>query len=615
MVFATGTVPNSTAFPARDFMNALQAPLTTAGYSLVDQIGTPTSGTWRLGSGLYGNGSYVGVCFGTATAVWSSDNGATFTRRDLPVMANWNAVAFGNNTFVAIASSTIHAVYSTNGGDSWSLCSLPSADSWSLLAYGNGVFVALPSSSNGVYATSTDGINWTQRTMLGASYTALGFGAGVFVATAGTSVYTSTDGITWIARGAVLPGACGSIAFGAGVFVAMPSASTASYSTSPDGITWTTRSGLVTQVYNQVVANPSGYFALLSWSANAIYTTSTPTNGGNWAVKASIGTPTPFAIAAGPTSSSGINSRTVVFTSGSGYTTFDFAGDNQINYNQTFSNGSQPYADVYRIPASANSFGQAWHLILRRASDSASNVYYQVAEQYSSRKASQYGGTGANVTPATTTFANPAAAANADTIYGTAAFISIAAAGLPTQWWVSATGNRAVVAVRTPSAEQGFYAGLYEDLLPSGTTQFPLVCAKLPTAQNATTAIGGGSAINAGGFTREPNQTASSTQNFDAAIHNGYVVGASASIPAGYTPLTTFSALYGNAGMPARVPVGSSRSVAAMGDAVRGLLYDTVVCAMPAIIGDTISAGGKTWTRMCGPTATPTFGYFIDATL
>ena len=63
----------------------------------------PSSANWYSVS--YGNGRFVAVTNGTATAAYSTD-GITWTAATMPSSANWVSVTYGNGRFVAVAYGT-----------------------------------------------------------------------------------------------------------------------------------------------------------------------------------------------------------------------------------------------------------------------------------------------------------------------------------------------------------------------------------------------------------------------------------------------------------------------------------------------------------------------------
>ena len=126
--------------------------------------------------------------------------------------AQWLGVVYGvgnsQGKFVSV-STTGTTQYSSNAGTSWSAGSALPTATWSALGYGNGVFVALSflntggyfSGGNSISAVSTDGITWNLggNTGLQINFSDVSYGNGVFVAVAlssGSSAISS-NGSTW----------------------------------------------------------------------------------------------------------------------------------------------------------------------------------------------------------------------------------------------------------------------------------------------------------------------------------------------------------------------------------------------------------------------------------
>jgi hypothetical protein len=82
------------------------------------------------------------------------------------------------------------AYYTSTNGTTWTKRTLPVTADWRAVTYGDGAFVAVSSGSPSTTLTSTDGLTWTQRTLpysTSSAWRAIGFGGGRFVALAGSS--------------------------------------------------------------------------------------------------------------------------------------------------------------------------------------------------------------------------------------------------------------------------------------------------------------------------------------------------------------------------------------------------------------------------------------------
>ncbi len=180
----------------------------------------------------------------------------------------------------------------TNIGDSYNTSFMGTAGGMNGIAYGNGLFVAIVPTAAGTPTvwTSPDGIAWTvRRSAPAASWTAIAFGNGKFIAAAVSGAFmSSTDGITWAAYTATnLAFTPGAIMFANNVWVAVSSNSTAS-AFSTDGITWTTSvsqatTGLVSLAYG------NGVFVGVG-NATSLNIMTSANGGGSWTTRTGVGT-------------------------------------------------------------------------------------------------------------------------------------------------------------------------------------------------------------------------------------------------------------------------------------------------------------------------------------
>lgn len=182
---------------------------------------TPTAarGNANLHGLAYGAGTFVLTASANNPAadfVLTSPDGTAWTRRDLPAgISGIRQVRYLNERFWTVGGDGggRSTVYTSTDGITWSagqtvtIGGIPSGGGLVDLAYGNGIYVA-PLELG--WMTSPDGVAWTARpapTPVGATLTAatgVAFANGVFVASFGststtTSVFRSTDGLTWTA--------------------------------------------------------------------------------------------------------------------------------------------------------------------------------------------------------------------------------------------------------------------------------------------------------------------------------------------------------------------------------------------------------------------------------
>ena len=197
---AMTSTPNFTALPVR---------YTTRFYGAV----TVDPGSWTLRGTVvtadvriidlaFGGGTFVAV--GDNNAIYSLDNGATWSRGTFSGVGGLSRVSYGNGRFVAL-NRTGDAVLVSADGITWTTASIGIAASErpDLLGFGNGLFLATTSAGN-VY-TSADGVTWLQRTQFfdlssteSSTYSVAPGGGGFMVITSNAIFFTFDSGTTWI---------------------------------------------------------------------------------------------------------------------------------------------------------------------------------------------------------------------------------------------------------------------------------------------------------------------------------------------------------------------------------------------------------------------------------
>jgi hypothetical protein len=173
----------------------------------------------------YGNGTFVLAAYlggTTATpaitpAVWTSPDGATWTRRTLPVTGSRvGSPRFINGKFFlgmdpatnanGVPTGVNGAVLSSADGITWSASPISSPIYIYNFVFGNGTYLALGNPAGGStttqIVTSADGATWTPRTVVAGGYgNSVAFFNGKFYCTASVSgtaaLYTSDDAVTW----------------------------------------------------------------------------------------------------------------------------------------------------------------------------------------------------------------------------------------------------------------------------------------------------------------------------------------------------------------------------------------------------------------------------------
>ncbi|HWN95893.1 MAG TPA: hypothetical protein VNT99_12725, partial [Methylomirabilota bacterium] len=216
------------------------------------QLRYPPEGRGSLSGFTYGNGLFVGV--GTSGSwpnnqgiVAFSTNGENWVVRGTGVKASPKSVAFGNGTFVAVGSTYTGSNYvatvltSTDGVD-WVSQNVGTGQQLVGVIYAGGIFVAVGSwaqSSGALVFTSQDGSIWSQQYYGPGRLYSVAHGNDTFVAM-GDTIVTSTNGITWVARGS--RGEAQSVAYGNGLFIApfRVAPFRTAFLTSSNGIHWRT---------------------------------------------------------------------------------------------------------------------------------------------------------------------------------------------------------------------------------------------------------------------------------------------------------------------------------------------------------------------------------------
>lgn len=227
----------------------------------------------------YGNGKFVIATYNSGTVAYSTD-GTNWTETNTGISSTWYGMAYGNGKFVAVSTNSSTYMYSEDG-IAWTRGTLPiNIAQTGNINFCNGVFLASGMyESNLKYATSTDGINWTNSSQLPANDSGFGI-RGVYVAnnmfwafpTNSSTVYYSTDGVTWNTGTHNLSWTVWGIAHNGSVYVAHRAVSTSTeICYSSDGFNWTTTnvpSGQyrhVTCVGSKFIAFPKeGVLALVS---------------------------------------------------------------------------------------------------------------------------------------------------------------------------------------------------------------------------------------------------------------------------------------------------------------------------------------------------------------
>ena len=225
-----GSIKLNTAYPAL---------ATILGTKYGIPVGDMVSRSNTISVGMqvkYINGLFIAVGSGGYTGVYTSPDGVTWTAvGGGTIYASGNPdISYGGGYYLIATNggSDGNIMYSTNMA-SWSSYTLTSFSA-RCCCYGNGLFVA--GSNNGIKtATPAALTTWTSRsTAIGP--TRLYYINNLFIAIGGTSICTSTDGITWTARTSGTSSAVVGVCYNGSKFVAIDAGGGIIFST--NGTTW-----------------------------------------------------------------------------------------------------------------------------------------------------------------------------------------------------------------------------------------------------------------------------------------------------------------------------------------------------------------------------------------
>src|SRR5262249_49832631 len=216
-----------------------------------------------------GAGRFVAV--GDRGALFSSEDGLTWTNCEFGTSTYLYWVAYGNGTFVASGyddvgptKPIVPKLLISADGINWTVRSSDTVIS--SLAYCGNQFVGW---RNGAVMSSPDGIGWTEHpTGYPLMIEAFAYGSNRFVAVGEKgSILSSSDGIVWINNATKTTAWLLDITYGNNQFVAIgqqgPDPSdAAAIVISPDGITWTDHSPPNTSFVSRIVYGNGRFIAV-----------------------------------------------------------------------------------------------------------------------------------------------------------------------------------------------------------------------------------------------------------------------------------------------------------------------------------------------------------------
>ena len=246
---------------------------------------------------------------------------------------------------------------------------------------------------------------------------------------------------------------------------------------------------------------------------------------------------------------------------------------------------------VYKSAAAGNGVAD-FYLYMRRTADTATGVTFTVSEAWdaTNKKIQRYVPVAQSVVPnVSASYTVPDAAGQLPNVTATVLYLTLntaAAAANATNYWVSVTAARLIVATRVSTVDDAHYFGLSDEIIPGtvGGAGMPLGLCRM----GALTPQTGSPATQAAGYTREPNQAAGASGNFAAPITNGATWGFIGAVADVYTAKA----------YAARAVITSGRATGV--GSPRALPKDVLYCpAMGGLVnGDTVTFGTKSYVKM-----------------
>lgn len=230
---------------------------------------SPNGATWTKGASgtnntlyqvVYGNSKFVAV--GSSGTIITSPDGITWTSQISRTTNTLRGVAFGNGFFMAVGYSA--TVVTSPDGTTWTLRTPNTIKSLQKLRYLNNLFVTIDYWSANILSSS-DGTTWNESNIPQANWVPhdVAYGNNTYVVVGGYGeIFTSPNLGTWTER--TTPGATTnslySVTCAIGIFAAVGAYGT--IITSPDGINWTARPSPTSYSLNDVIFGNSTFIAV-----------------------------------------------------------------------------------------------------------------------------------------------------------------------------------------------------------------------------------------------------------------------------------------------------------------------------------------------------------------
>ncbi len=152
----------------------------------------------RLDGVAYGDGRFVAV----GDVALTSDDGVVWTPHGLPAWVDLKGIAWSGGQFVAVGTDSQLGVVATSlDGGTWSARPIAACPLFDVAGDGQAVVVVGGGLRTGaLLAFSSDVESWIGPTLSGAEYVnAVAWGNGRWIAAAGSTAFSSSDGIEWAA--------------------------------------------------------------------------------------------------------------------------------------------------------------------------------------------------------------------------------------------------------------------------------------------------------------------------------------------------------------------------------------------------------------------------------
>ncbi|MFZ6747419.1 hypothetical protein [Undibacterium sp. Ren11W] len=276
------TTPNLVTINGRSYLRtgvlALQAayPVVPTAAIVTFSTATPVTRSAAVIPLAYAAGVFVGLA---GNVFQSSPDGIAWTSRgDATNGSTWNApnVIIWCSVLAVFIAIGYHGMWTSPNGTAWTVRAA-NADTINPTYAATDGTITISGGASTIGRKTINGTSWAAAVGWNTAPNSIAFGAGLFVVSTTSGIWSSTDGVAWLQR---LATNAGPVAFGGGVFVTAPQAGGTSFR-SADGITWTASvnnqfSTLLNHVY---ISYANGIF-VAAYPSNAVIATSV--DGNNW---------------------------------------------------------------------------------------------------------------------------------------------------------------------------------------------------------------------------------------------------------------------------------------------------------------------------------------------